>query len=183
MRFAIRDGNIRMDVDLSKLKSKDLPAGAAAGLKQLGMDKVVSLMLPEKKCSYVIYPGLESILKVPMKEEELKLSKTDFKMERNAIGRETIDGHPCTKHRVTLTDAAGATQEALTWNATDLKGFPVQIQTSDGEHLVILRFRNPTMAAPAPGLFTMPAAYTQYDTQQALMQAVMMKAFGSVGRE
>lgn len=176
MKFAISDGNIRMDVEMSKLKSKDLPSGAAASLKQLGMETASTLILPEKGASYVIYPGLESILRVPLKPEALKSSGKDLRLEREEMGRETLDGHPCIRYRVNVSGASGATQKALTWNAQDLNGFPVQIQVLDGDHLVIMRFRKPNLAAPVASLFSLPGGYAQYDSQQALMQAVMMKA-------
>ena len=181
MKFAVKNGNIRMELDLSKLKSKDLPAGAAESLKQLGMDKVISLMLLEKTNSYIIYPGMQATLRMPMEESDIKTAAASTKLDRQAVGTEMLEGHPCTKYRVTLTDAAGQKQEAFTWNASDLKGFPVQIQTSDGEHMIILRFRNPSMGAPSQTLFSVPSGYTEYDSQQALLQAVMMKALGGLG--
>jgi len=179
--FAIRGDRLRMDVDMSKLRSKDLPAGIAGGLQQLGMEQVVSLVLPEKRCSYVIYPGLESILKVPMDEGDLRLATSDFRLEREAIGSETLDGHRCTKYRVTVTDASGGTQQAITWNAGDLRDFPLQIQMADKQNVMILRFRNPKLVAPQAELFVVPGGYKQYDSQRELMQAVMMKALGGLG--
>jgi len=169
--FAIRGDRLRMDVDMSKLRSKDLPAGIAGGLQQLGMEQVVSLVLPEKRCSYVIYPGLESILKVPMDEGDLRLATSDFRLEREAIGSETLDGHRCTKYRVTVTDASGGT----------LRDFPLQIQMADKQNVMILRFRNPKLVAPQAELFVVPGGYKQYDSQRELMQAVMMKALGGLG--
>ncbi len=182
MGFAVRDGQVRMEVDMSKLKSKDLPANVAASLQQLGMERVVSLILPEKQSSYLVYPGLQATLRVPMDEKALKAAKSDFKVKRVEIGRETLDRMACTKYRVTVTDSSGSSQEAVTWNAAELKDFPVQIQMADGDNLMILRFRNVTRVAPKPESFVVPADYTEYDSQQALMQAVMLKALGGLGR-
>lgn len=179
--FAVQGQQLRMDLDMSKLKSKALPAGVAGSLHQLGMDQVVSLVLPEKRSSYIIYPGLESILKVPMDEENLRLAASDFRLQREVIGSETLDGHRCTKHRVTVTDALGGKQQAITWNATDLKDFPLQIQMADRESLMILRFRNPNLMAPKAELFVVPSGFKQYNSQEALIQAVIMKALGRLG--
>ena len=181
MGFAVRDRKLRMDVDISKLKSTHLPAGIAGSLAQLGMQKVVSLVLPEKHASYLIYPGLECVLKVPMDDKDASPHASDFRLEREAIGRETMEGHACIKYRVTVTDTTGSTQEAITWNAAKLKDFPIQIQMSDGDNLMILRFQNVKLVAPGAELFDLPASYPQYDSQSALMQAVMMKALSGVG--
>ena len=181
MGFAVRDEKLRMDVDISRLKSRELPAGIAGSLRQIGMEKVVSLVLPEKRASYLIYPGLQAVLKVPMKAADLKAGASDFRLERVAIGKETLDGHACVKHRVKITDTSGVLQEATTWNATGLNDFPVQIQIADGGNSMILRFRNVKLLAPGADLFELPAGYTQYDSQEALMQAVMMKALEGLG--
>jgi hypothetical protein len=182
MGFAVREGQVRMDVDMSKLKSKDLPPNVAGSLQQLGMEKVVSLILPEKQAAYLVYPGLQAILRVPLDEKALQTLQSDLRLKRVEIGRETLDRLACTKYRVTLTGAAGASREAITWNATALKDFPVQIQMADGDNLMILRFRNVTRVAPRSDSFVLPEGYARYDSQQALMQAVMMKALGVGGR-
>ncbi|MCU0770741.1 MAG: hypothetical protein MUE94_03075 [Verrucomicrobia bacterium] len=182
MGLAVRDGQVRMEVDLSRLKSKDLPASVAGNLEQLGMEKVVSLILPEKRASYLVYPGLQAILKVPMDEKVLKAADGGFQVKRVEIGRETLDRLACTKYRVTVTDSSGGTQEAITWNAPEWKDFPVQIQMADGDNLMILRFRNVTRAPPKAESFALPDGYTHYDSQPALLQAVLMKALGGLGQ-
>lgn len=179
--FAVDDGSVRMDVDMTRLKTRDLPAGIAGSLKQVGMDKVVCLILPEKQSSYLIYPGLQCMLKLPIDEAASKHDGSDFQLDRVKIGSETLDGHVCTKYRVTVTDAAGETEEATTWNAVDMQEFPLQIQMADGENQMILRFRSVKRVAPKAALFALPAGYTQYDSQEALMQAVMMKVLGGLG--
>jgi hypothetical protein len=181
MGFAVRDEKLRMDVDLSKLKSPQLPAGIVGSLAQLGMENVVSLVLPKKRASYLIYPGLEATLKVPMDGKDLSVTAADFQLDRVAVGKETLEGHACIKYRVTVTDASGTTQEATTWNAVGLRDFPLQIRMSDGGNLMILRFRNVKLVEPKAELFDLPSAYTQYDSQEALMRAVMLKALGGLG--
>lgn len=181
MTFQVSQMKIRMDVDMARLKSKDLPAGAAEGLKQMGMDRVISIVLPEKQSSYLIYPGLKSYLQVPMKEEDQVTSTTGFKVQREKVGTETIAGRACTRYRVTVVDAKGRKQEATTWNAEELKDFPVQIQMNDGENLMTMRFSDIKLTAPAPTAFDLPTGYTAYDTPQAMMQAVMARAMQGLG--
>lgn len=180
MTFALLNGRIRMDLDMANLKSHDLPEGAAASLKQLGMGHVVSLILPNEKASFVIYPGLNAYLRIPMGVDELSATTRNFKMDRVKLGAETIEGHPCVKYRVTVTSANGQMQQATTWNATDLNAFPLQIQMSEAENLMTLRFRNVKFAPPRPDLFTVPKGYDEYEDQKDLLQAVMMKAMGGL---
>lgn len=181
MTFQVDQMKIRMDMDMTRLKSKDLPPAAAEGLKQMGMDKVISLLLPERQSSYLIYPGLKSYLKAPLKEEDQVTSTAGYKVQREKAGTETIAGRACVRYRVTVTDAKGKKQEATTWNAADLKDFPVQIQMNDGENLMTMRFSEIKLVPPGPGAFALPTGYTEYDSPQAMMQAVMAKAMQGLG--
>jgi hypothetical protein len=176
MTFHVSGTKIRMDVDMSRLKSKDLPPGAAEGLKQMGMDKVVTLVLPEKKSSYLVYHGLKAYLQTPLKDEDQITSSSNFKMEREKLGTETVSGHPCVRNLVTVTDPSGKAQKATTWNATDLRDFPVQIQMNDGENLMTMRFSEVKLVEPKAETFALPAGYTAYDSPQDMMQGVMAKA-------
>jgi len=51
--------------------------------------------------------------------------------EEEAIGEETIDGHPTKKVRVTTT-VDGKKHTSLVWKATDLKNLPVRVAAEDG---------------------------------------------------
>ena len=55
----------------------------------------------------------------------------DYKVETTEIGKETLDGHPCVKNKYVVTDNEGVKHESTVWNATDLKNFPVKIQTTE----------------------------------------------------
>ena len=55
----------------------------------------------------------------------------DFKVEMTEIGKETVDGHPCVKNKVVVTDKENKKHESTVWNATDLKNFPIKIQTQE----------------------------------------------------
>src|SRR5690242_15652464 len=57
--FALLDNKVRVELDVTRMKNTDSPT-AAASLKQLGMDKVVTLIRPDKKANYMIFPGLQS---------------------------------------------------------------------------------------------------------------------------
>jgi hypothetical protein len=175
MAFALLDGKVRVELDMTKMKNKDLPAGAAESMKQMGMDRVISITRPTEKSSYIIFPGLQSFVNMPLSKEEAETYEKNPKLEKTPLGKETIDGHPCVKNKVVVTDDSGKQHEATVWNATDLKDFPLRIITTEKDDTVILRYKDVKLAKPDAKQFEKPADLKEYPDMQAMMQAVMMK--------
>ena len=175
MGFALLDGKMRVDIDISQMTNKDVPAAAYASMRQFGMDHVASIFRPDKKVGYIIFPGMQSYLKMPLPKEELEVYKKNPKLEKTVLGKETLDGHPCVKNRVVMTDDQGRKHEATVWNASDLKDFPVKIQTTEKDNMIILRYHQIQLVRPAAQQFEVPAGFKAYDDMPSLMQGVMMK--------
>ena len=91
----------------------------------------------------------------------------------------TINGHPCVKNQVVITDDKGEKHEATVWSATDLKDFPVRILSKEKDDTIIMNFKDIKLARPDAKLFEKPAGYTEYPSKEAMMQAVMMKMMQS----
>ena len=122
------------------MQSKDFTASTLASLKQAGMDRMVSIFRPDKKATYVIYPGVQSYLIIPLAKGEAEALEKGLKLEKTALGKETIDGHPCVKNKVVVKNDKGPVLEAVTWNATDLKDFPLQIEMKEKDNTVLMHF-------------------------------------------
>jgi hypothetical protein len=174
MTMSMRDNKLRTEMDMSQVKGGSIPPEAAGMLKQVGMDRMVTLVRPDKKATIMLYPGLQSYAEVPFTEEEA----SEAKVESTALGTETIDGHPCRKTKLTSSDAKGGKQEAIVWQATDLKNFPIQMQMAQRGNTLLVKFQSPKLEAPDASLFEVPTGYTKYPSLQALMQAAMMKMLG-----
>ncbi|HWH70522.1 MAG TPA: hypothetical protein VNT26_14135, partial [Candidatus Sulfotelmatobacter sp.] len=69
--------------------------------------------------------------------------------------------------------------EATTWNATDLKDFPILIQTKEKENTSSIRFKNIQLARPDTKAFDAPSGYTQYNNPQEMMQGMAKKMMES----
>src|SRR5687767_4649158 len=124
MNYAVLDGKIRSEVDMTRVKSKGLE-GSAANLKQMGMDRTVSIVRPDQQKVLVIYPSLRAYSEMPASNAP---AGTASKIDSTALGEETIDGHPCEKKKVIVSGSDGEKQEAVVWNAKDLKNFPGKIE-------------------------------------------------------
>jgi len=183
MTFALLDGMVRMEIDLAQMKNAALPPGATASLKQMGMDRLTTIVLPEKKAVYIIYPGLQAYVNMPMPEEEAAAAKKDFKINKTEMGKEAIDGHACVKNKVVMTDDKGEKHEVLVWEAADLKNFPLQMRMSDKGTNVVIRYKDVQFARPDTRQFEAPAGYAKHTDMTQLMQVAMQKMMNGAGKK
>ncbi len=159
MEFTFLDGKVRLEIDLSQAQSKEFTAGNLAALKQAGMDHFVSIFRPDRKVTYLVYPGVHSYQELPQSKAETEATANGLKLERSALGKETLDGHPCTKNRVVVKGSKGSVLEAVTWNATDLKDLPILVEMKQGDKTVLMHFTDVRFVKPGEKQFEVPATY------------------------
>ena len=161
MDFASFEGKVRIEINLAQMQSKDLPPSKVAELKESGMDRIISLFRPDKKVTYVIYPGIQSYQTLPLAKEDTDAFEKGLKLEKTALGKEALDGHDCVKYKVVVKDTNGPVLQAVTWNAADLKDFPLQIEMKEKINTVRMHFTQLRLTKPDPQQFNVPAAYGQ----------------------
>jgi hypothetical protein len=179
MDFSLLDKKIRVEIDLTQTRNKDVPSGTAASfkqtLKQIGMAQVVSIIRPDKGSVYVIYPDQRVMLSMPLSKEDSEGSDKTPNVTKTPLGKETIDGHPCIKNKVVVTDSTGQSIEAITWDASDLKDLPIQIETQEKDTKSLVRFKQIQFSRPAAGFFEPPSGFTKYENAEDLKLGVMKK--------
>jgi hypothetical protein len=178
MNFLLLEGKMRMEIDMGQMKSAQIPAEAIAQIKKMGMDKMTVVTRPDKKITWMIYPGLQSYAETAMTSAQIAGIESTNKIEKTSLGKETIDGHPCEKNKVVTTDADGKKHEAIVWNATDLQDFPVQMQVSSPQAEVLMKYKDIKLEKPDSKLFEAPSDFKKYATMQEMMQTEMMKRMG-----
>lgn len=175
MNYALLDGKTRTEIDMTQVKSKDLEGDAGAAFKQMGMDKMVSIVRPDQKIVIVAYPALRAYAETPIPKNQAATGDEDYKIERTKIGAETIDGHPSTKNKVTITGRNNEKQEAVVWNASDLKDFPIRIEIPQTNGTMVMTYSNVKFEKPDPKLFEPPAGFEKHSSVEQLIQSAMMK--------
>ena len=103
----------------SQIRSKQVTPEILSAMNRAGIGKMSTIIRPDKKASYIVYPGVRNYSIVPMTKAESDAVGKDLSTTRTELGRETIDGHACVKHRVTVKNQQAVILEATTWNATD----------------------------------------------------------------
>jgi hypothetical protein len=174
MKIAVLNGNMRTEIDMTKSASSQMSPEAATHIKQMGMDRMVRLVLPGQHMTYVIYPGMKAYTAMPIQSESEASQETPPKIDRTEIGPDTIDGHPCIESKVTVTPANGQASVSYIWEAKDLGGYPVQTQTQSPDGSTITcKLQDIDKTKPDASLFAPPADYTRYDSMQELMMSRM----------
>ncbi len=171
-------GKTRFAMNMADMKGAQLPASASAQMKSMGMDQMVMIARPDKKTSYLVYPGLQSYAEMPLKDADTAVTNANFKIETTELGKETVDGHPCVKNKVVVTDDKGQPHESTVWNASDMKNFPIKMTHTEAGNEVTMTFKDTTLAKPDASLFEPPAGYTRYPDLQTMMRTEVMKRMG-----
>jgi hypothetical protein len=176
--IAFLEGKSRFEMDMTKAKGSGIPADAAEQMKAMGMDTMISITRPDKKLTYLIYPGLKAYAEIPLTDSGSDTPADKFKVEPTELGKETVEGHPCVKNKVVVTDGKDGKHEFVVWNATDLKNFPVKIEQKESGMEMTSIYKDIKFAKPVASLFDPPTGYTKYDNMMSMMQQEMMKRIG-----
>jgi hypothetical protein len=169
-RMAHAEGKAHMEMDMSTMQSAHIPPQAAARMKQMGMSKMTIIIRRDKGLSYMVYPDMRAYTETATQEKYAAMS--EYKAETTKLGQETIDGHDCVKNKVVVTDPDGRAHESTVWNATDLKEFPVKIQTtSDTGNVMVLLFKDVKLEKPDDAQFDPPSDFKKYDDMMSLMMS------------
>jgi hypothetical protein len=139
-------------------------------MKQMGMSKMTTITRRDKNVSYIVYPDMKAYVESPI--HDAVAAPADYKAEVTKLGKETIDGHDCVKNQVVVTGPDGVAMESTVWNATDLKQFPVKIQTKSekGQPMVML-FKDVKLGMPDASEFEIPADCMKYNDMMSLMMS------------
>jgi hypothetical protein len=177
-KMASLDKKSRFEMDMTQMKGGKMSPEAAAQTKAMGMGQIITISRPDKNVTYMIYPDLQAYAEIPLQDPDAGKPESDYKVEVTELGKETLDGHPCVKNKVVVTGKDNRTNEFTVWNATDLKKFPVKVQSADRGNTVAMLFKNIKLSKPDAGLFEPQASFTKYPSMSALMQAEVMKRMG-----
>jgi hypothetical protein len=182
LQFAMLDGKVRTEIDMTEIKSKSMPPEAVAQMKQMGMDRVVSIARVDKKKVFIIYPGLKSYASTPIPESSLQSLTNQSKTVKTELGKETVDGHPCVKNKMMIVGDDGKNHEFTVWSASDMKDFPVKFETTEDGTLVRCHYSSIQLSKPDAKLFEAPSDFKSYDSVEAMMRVVMQKMMGGAGQ-
>ncbi len=113
--YAVLKGNVRTEMDMTSMKGVNMPPQALAQMKQMGMDRTITIYRGDKKLLYLVYPGLKGYCEISpaTMQPTDKTEPKEPKVESTPLGKETVDGHPCVKNKITFTTDDGKQHEVI----------------------------------------------------------------------
>jgi hypothetical protein len=185
MTFALLDGKMRMDIDVTDMKSARMPPSALDQIKRMSLEQMTILIRPDRQMTLMVYPRLKSFVETAMTQEDKDAFAKAPHLEKTVIGKETIDGHVCQKYTVLITEESGKKHPGMVWMATDLKNFPLQMQFAEADAnsdaQILFRYKNVQLSRPDPSRFDPPGSYIRYTDFGQLMQVITQKLTGKSG--
>jgi hypothetical protein len=180
-KLAFLEGKSRFEMDTTKMRGGGIPPQAAEQMKQMGMAEIINISRPDKKENYMVYPGLKAYAVVTEQssgaQQDSPAKEPDI--QRTEIGKETVEGHACTKYKVVIKDDTDKEHQSTIWAAKDLNNFPIKMETVNSGVPVTITYKNVRLEKPDEALFTPPADFKRYNDMGAMMQEAMMKRFSA----
>ena len=164
-------GNVRTEMDYAKLMAS---VGAGKGKAPMGIDKMVTIYRPDKKVMYQVVPSLNACLEMAI-QDPASGKADEIEIDRTSEGFETIGKYVCEKVRNKSTTSANVTTEVVMWEAKELGGMPIRMETTTPEGVVTMNFEDINTATPPASMFEPPVGATKYNTTQEMMMGAMMK--------
>ena len=96
-------------------------------------------------------------------------------VKRTLVGKETVEGHSCKVESVVVKRPDGKTIESKVWEAEDMKGVPVKIESHIGEITLSAVYRDISLGTPDEKLFTVPDKCTPFEKMGQVVEQKIVK--------
>jgi hypothetical protein len=123
-----------------------------------------------QNCGYVLSETLQAYAPLTTKTQVTNIIETPAQAPP-----EKIEGHPCRQQEVLVKTGDGETAVFRVWQATDLKGLPVRINSVTTDPPVMLTLSRIRIGPPAGESFEPPASFTKYASASAMLDELVIR--------
>ncbi len=175
MQMLKRGDRFRIEVDFLQMKSAGVSLKGLGNMENIGIAKMVSLVLPEEKGMIVLFPELKFSAPVALSETDLPVA--GFQVKKRRAGKDTILGKSCVRQNVVLEEPDGTRTDATVWEDPGLKDFPVRMLFRPATGSMMMTFSQVKLTPPAEDLFKVPSDYRKFSGIANLMQEALTRAY------
>lgn len=143
-------------------------SGSSVRIERNGAMSTLYVPSSSKVYNFTTYPD-NSHQCVVMRPDQAKMMPSPLELlegvsvKRTPAGTEVVEGHPCNVENVVVTRPGGEKIESKVWEAQDLKGIPVKIESHIGDIALSAVYRDISVGAPDHQLFTIPEKCTPFE--------------------
>jgi len=155
-------------------------SGSSVRLERSATISTLYVTDSSKIYNFTIYPD-NSHQCVSMKPEQAKMLPTPLELiqgkitKRTAAGSEVVEGHPTKIEDVDVVGVDGKTISSRVWEADDLKGIPVKIESYLKTVTLTAVYRDIAIGAPDQALFTVPDRCTPFEKMGQVAEIKVLK--------
>lgn len=163
----------------SDMAMKVYRSGSSVRVERTAAMSTLYVPASSKVYNFTTYPD-QSQQCVSMNPEQAKMLPSPLELiqgkivKRAAAGSEVIDGHPAKIQTVAVIQPDGRTIESKVWEADDLQGIPVKIESYVGQATLRAVYRDVVIGTPDRGLFTVPARCTPFEKMGEVAEVRMI---------
>ncbi len=161
MPIAKAGEKFRMEMDYTKMSG-------AQGMPP-ALSSVVMIHRGDEKRTYSLYTNKKKYM-ISDETDEGYYEEPD--VVKTFVAKETIDGHPTEKYKITISYQGQEAQQGFIWNAMDLDGMTIRSEIDNATVKMTSTLRGIVMGTPPAGLFEVPAGYMETDN---FLEIVMEK--------
>jgi len=164
----------------ANLSMKVYRSGASVRVKRSEALSTLYEVAESKVYNLTTYPD-HSHQCVVMKPQQAKMLPSPLELlqgsdlKRTTVGTEVVEGHPCKIENVTVRRPDGKTIESKLWEAQDLQGVPVKIESRLGEITLSAVYRDISLEPPDRALFAIPEHCTQFEKMWQVVEQKVLK--------
>jgi hypothetical protein len=158
------------------MEMKVYVSGSSVRLERSGALSTLYVPSASKVYNLTTYPD-NSHQCVAMKPEQAKMLPSPLELlqgsvvKRRSLGTETVDGHLSTVELIVVKRSDGSTIESKVWEAQDLSGIPVKIESHIDEITLSATYRDIIVGAANRDLFTVPQKCTPFEKMGQVVEA------------
>ncbi|HMO65590.1 MAG TPA: hypothetical protein PKE47_10290 [Verrucomicrobiota bacterium] len=175
MKFLVRDGRLRLDLDLSRVQGADIPADQLRSLRQLGMIRMNTVVFADARRMLISYPDLKASAYLELPPGAMPDPAT-LRLEARPDGEERLGGEAATRERITLTEPDGTPLTGTLWRSPRQSNLPVKVALNDADGVVTIELKGLRLQPPpGPEEFGIPAGFREFPSLEALTQEAMRR--------
>jgi hypothetical protein len=166
-------------------KTSDMPmkvyrSGSSVRVERSGALSTLYIPAEGMVYNFTTYPD-QSHQCTRMKPQQAKMLPSPLELiqgvsvQRTPIGTDEKQGHPCKVETVVATQSDGSSVESKVWEAEDLEGIPVRIESKFPDMTLSAVYQDISIGAPDAGLFAIPGRCTPLENMGQVAEKKTLK--------